>query len=265
VSSTTRPVIDVPLPKQARAERQALLQILKLARERGDRFDEELLELNPIRVDARVGVALEPEELLYLAERAPEHQRRWYLLAGTIGARIMSLLRATDDWLDLDAKTLTIPAANHKSGNVAGDLTLDLLDEEVLLLREQLLARAPGTRLLFPRKGGSPWRHGHFYAKTWVPTRRRAQREWRREHGLDDDAATPFDGLRPHDLRHTAATVLCEHILDDALVALRLGHNDGGRLVRERYRHVGRRKLRAELDRTDAAGGLLAASAAGAR
>jgi integrase len=133
------------------------------------------------------------------------------------------------------------------------------------LLREQLLARAPGTRLLFPRKGGSPWRHGHFYAKTWVPTRRRAQREWRREHGLDDDAATPFDGLRPHDLRHTAATVLCEHILDDALVALRLGHNDGGRLVRERYRHVGRRKLRAELDRTDAAGGLLAASAAGAR
>jgi integrase len=248
----------IATPKQAREERHAFLSILKLARERGDVFADELLLLRPIpRAKTTVGRALELEELRFLAARAPEHQRRWYLLGGTIGARIMSLLRAEESWLDLVERTLTIPPAHHKSGNATGEpVIIDLLDEEVALLREQLLVRAPGTTLLFPRKYGSPWSHGHFHRKTWTPTLRRARRDWRSEHGLEPDAPTPFDGLRPHDLRHTAATVLCDHILDDGLVAIRMGHSDGGKLVRERYRHISRRKLREELDRIDAAGGL---------
>jgi integrase len=256
-----RPAVDQYLtrrkataPKQAKAERQALLQILNLARENEYPVDHGLFALRPILAPTvRKGIALDLPQLAYLAAHAPAHQRNWFLLGGTLGARIMSLLNATDDWLNLDAGTLTIPAAFHKSGNVAGDLILDLLAEEVGLFRQQLLVRAAGTSLLFPRRYGTRWTHSNFHRQVWTKARDRAARDWQREHG---EGPTPFDGLRPHDLRHTAATVLCERIADDGLVALRLGHADGGKLIRERYRHVDRNRLRVELDRIDAAGGL---------
>jgi hypothetical protein len=52
--------------------------------------------------------------------------------------------------LDLKARTMTIPASLAKSGR---EHCIYFNDLEALLIREQLLARAPGTSLVFPEPG----------------------------------------------------------------------------------------------------------------
>lgn len=98
----------------------------------------------------------------------------------------------------------------------------------VSLLREQLLARAPGTRLVFPRKHGSPWSHSAFRRLVWLPMIRDATKAWEREH---PNEPVPFAGLTTHDLRRTAITLMCEAEMAAELAAERVGHGDGGALL----------------------------------
>ena len=77
---------------------------------------------------------------------------------------------------------------------------LDLTDEEVELLREQLLdvytRLRTETRYVFPKPHGSRWRYGHFHEDVWKPAKDLAIAAWRREHGHhpdDESVETPFD------------------------------------------------------------------------
>jgi integrase len=143
---------------------------------------------------------------------------------------------------------------------------LDLLPEELAVLREQRLVRSPstingrdGSPLLFPRKGGKSWtQHSGFWNEVIVPMRSKAAKAWLAEqHSVGVEAPTPFDTFAPHDLRRIAATTLRQMGVDAELVARRLGHADQGQLVDQVYAADTRReRLRAELDAIAQAGGI---------
>lgn len=245
-------------PRAAVGEYQMLLAILRLAARRGETFEQGLLALEPLRRRTRRRHGLSLADLRYLVAHAPEHQRRVFLLGGTLGCRIMELLRIEDAWLGLDECLLTIPAWASKERR---DKPVDLLPEEVILFREQQLVRSPdtvsgqdGTPLLFPRRHGTAWTHGGFWNDVVHPVRERAARAWRVEHDL---FTTPFDTFAPHDLRRGAATLLRELGVDADLVASRFGHADHGQLIEKTYADDTRRKrLRATLDAIAADGGI---------
>jgi integrase len=249
-------------PRAAVGEYQRLVGILRLAARRGETFDQGLLALDPMRRRPKPRkTILTFEQLQYLARYAPEHQRRLFLLGGTLGCRIGELLQAEDSWVAWDTCALTIPPDVCKERR---EKILDLLPEELAVLREQQLVRSPqtvngggGTRLLFPRKGGNGWQISGFWNEAILPMRKKAARAWQGEHGLAADAPTPFDTFAPHDLRRIAATTLRSMGIDAELVARRLGHADQGQLVDQVYAADTRReRLRAELDAIAQAGGI---------
>lgn len=299
VGSLTLAPIDRYLTRRAAGarraaigEQQALKRILLRAQRNGENIAPALLAIEPIRRSRVKRTGLTLEQLRFLASHAQESQRRVLELGGTLGGRIMELLRSEDDWFDLDERTVTIPAWAAKERR---EKILDLLPEEVALVREQRLVRSAqtrlgpaGTRWTFPRVEGGPWaKHSGFWNRVVVPTRKRAARAWRLEHGLAEGAPTPFEwvvldahgkpvidvdgqpkigGFAPHDLRRGAATLLLEIGLPHELVAARLGHKDAGHLVASTYAETRRERLRQELDRIAADGGIdgrLAKRAAG--
>ena len=184
-------------PRAAVGEYQSLRAILRLAARRGERFEHGLLALEPVRRRPRPKTHVPTlDEFRFLAARAPEHSRRLLLLGASLGGRIGELLAAEDAWIDLDEAMITMPEWATKERR---EKVLDLLPEECDLIREQRLVRSPntvvgfeGSLLLFPRPGGTPWRyHSSFWNRVIVPTRTKAARAWREQHGTTADAPTP--------------------------------------------------------------------------
>jgi integrase len=289
IASLSLQPIDRYLTKRARdtrraaiGEQQALKKILLRAQRNGEQVDPALLALEPIRRAKVRRTGLTLHELRYLAAHAQPSQQAVFLLGGTLGGRIMELLRSEDAWFDLEQRTVTIPAWVAKERR---EKTLDLLPEEVALVRQQRLIRSAQTRTgpggtcwTFPRVEGGPWsHHSGFWNNVILPTRRKAARAWRLEHGLTVDAPTPFEwivtdrhgrpvidvdgqfkigGFAPHDLRRGASDLLLSLGLPLELVAARLGHKDAGTLIATTYSSVNRDRLRRELERIAADGGI---------
>jgi integrase len=276
-------------PRAAVGEYQSLQAILRLAARRGEKFEHGLLALEPLKRRTRRRHGLEREHVGYLADCAPEHQQRLLRLGATLGNRITELLRAEDAWLDLDADTptITIPAWACKERR---EKVLDLLPEEVALIREQRLVRSPntvygrgGTPLVFPRRHGTGWSHCGYWNDVVIPIRRKAAARWRDEHGLTDAADTPFEwvvtddtgapvleldgsekigGFAPHDLRRTAARSLQQAGVDDKLIAARFGHVDEKLIAGTYGEDTRRQQLQDELRAIAGAGGIDARRAA---
>jgi integrase len=179
------------------------------------------------------------------------------LLAGTTGMRWGEFTGLVESEVDLEARTITLEPERTKEGRRK---IIDLTDEEIELLREQLAGplravtpgatgalpgRPAGTPLVFPTRTGRPWRHWQWLRFVWYPARARAADNYRAAHGLELDAATPFDGRTPHDLRSTGIVLMLDRGMSPAEVATRIGHADGGALIAARYdRDMERRRLR---------------------
>jgi hypothetical protein len=103
-------------PKSAANELELLKRVLRNARARGQRIDEAVLSISPVRHLARKGRALTVEQLYDLASWFPEYAKRLVLLAGMIGARQRVWFEMTDDLLDLRAGALDIPPWLAKNG-----------------------------------------------------------------------------------------------------------------------------------------------------
>lgn len=242
------------VPKTARDELDGLKATLRYAGGRGVGFDPALLTIERPATEPRRRVALTVAQLDLLAACAPAYATRMLLFKGTVGSRIGELITLTDDRVDLGEQTIFVAAEFCKEGT---DKTIDLTGEEVTLLREQLLARAAGTRLVFPTKTGRPWRHHQFLRLVWYKARARAAAAWREQQRLADNADTPFEwrttdddtqratltGVQPHDLRATAATLMREAGFSKEQAAARLGHADSGQLL-DRIYDVGDRRAR---------------------
>jgi integrase len=228
-------------PNAAKKSMEWFKRTLRDARRRGQKFDLALLEMDPIRVVSRRGIALDVDQLDRLGSWFPEHLSTMVPLVGSVGLRIGEALGLTDDRVDVKRRRLFIPADLCKEGR---DKSIELTDDEAKLLAAQLIERPAGTPFLYPRLGGGRHTvdryddHSYFYEKVWHPAREAAAREWRDDHNKSAWDATPYDELVPHDLRHTAISLMAAGGMRPETIADRVGHKDGGKLILQRYRHL---------------------------
>ena len=222
-------------PRSAKNELEFLKRVLTEAKDRGQRVDPAVLAIRPITHRPRRGHALSVVELYELASWFPEHSQRLVLVTGQVGARQNVWFNLTDDLVDLKAGTLTVPAELAKNRK---EHRVYLTAVEAQLLREQLMARAPGTRLVFPTPTGRQWERSGFRERVWVPALKLAATSNGR-----------FAGFTFHMLRHTAGSLMASFGMDPASAAERLGHTDGGALFLRTYRHLYEGEKRAQADR----------------
>jgi integrase len=129
---------------------------------------------------------LTPDEFDFLVAFVDARLRRLFELAATLGSRINELFLLERRWVDLEARRLVIPLEATKEKR---ETVLELTNEEVTLLREQLLdvysRLGTETAYVFPKPQGSRWRYGHFHEDVWAPAKQNAVKAWRREHGAE--------------------------------------------------------------------------------
>lgn len=219
-------------PTAARNELQFLKAALRTAQSRGQQVDVGIFDIDPIRVEPQEGQALEYEELLGLASWLPERIKRIVPFCGTVGLRFTEAVTLTDDRVDLEVGTILIPARINKSRRPK---PIPLARMEVQLLREQLMARPAGTRLVFPNEKGGAYSKSGLRA-VWLPALLAA--------GLAHEETNAkgrrivVADFRFHWLRHTAISLMARAGMKAELIAERVGHNDGGAPIYRRYRHL---------------------------
>ncbi|MGH3006551.1 MAG: tyrosine-type recombinase/integrase [Gaiellaceae bacterium] len=219
-------------PTAARNELQFLKAALRVAQSRGQQVDVGIFEIDPIRVEPQEGIALEYRELLGLASWLPERVKRIVPFCGTVGLRFTEAVTLTEDRVDLEAGTIFIPARINKSRRPK---PIPLARIEVQLLREQLLARPPGTRIVFATEKGGVYSHSGFQS-IWLPALLAAGLA--HEETKDGRRKIVVADFRFHWLRHTAISLMARAGMKAELIAERVGHNDGGALIYRRYRHL---------------------------
>jgi integrase len=218
-------------PTAARNELQFLKAALRAAQSRGQQVDVGIFEIDPIRVEAREGEALEYEELFGLASWLPERVQRIVPFCGTVGLRFTEAVTLTDDRVDLETGSIFIPGRLNKSRRPK---PIPLARIEVQLLREQLLVRPRGTRVVFATEKGGVYSHSGFQS-IWLPALLAAGLA--HEEKRDGRTLVVAD-FRFHWLRHTAISLMARAGMKAELIAERVGHNDGGTLIYRRYRHL---------------------------
>ena len=105
------------------------------------------------------------------------------------------------------------------------------------LLREQLLARARGAQAVFAARSGKRYTKSAFNEHVWYPALKAV--------GLKGE-------LRFHDLRHTAISLQARAGIPAEVIAERVGHSDGGALIRKRYRHLYPGEAASHVEKLDA-------------
>ena len=228
-------------PRSALNELQLLKRVLRDAKERGQQVDERLLGMRPIKHRPREGRALTVDELYELASWFPEHSKRLVLLAGMVGSRQRVWFELTDDLLDLDEGTLSIPAGLAKRGK---EHRVYLTSVERSLFREQLMIRAPRTGLVFPTPTGCQWNCSGFRERVWAKAVAAAAAN-------DPRSPSVFEGFNFHLLRHTAGSLMARAGMDPAVAAERMEHSDGGALFLRTYRHLYEEEKREQAGRLD--------------
>lgn len=223
----------------AKVELEWLKRALKDAHRRRQRFDPALLTIPPIRRESREGIALDLPELQLLASCFPEEIVYLPEIVGSLGLRIGEALSLPDEHIDLNHGSVYVPARLNKEGR---DKVIELAGHERTLIAQQLMARPQGARVLFPRVGYrrpvGVWEPHDFRERVWRPAREEASRTLREKQDLPPSEPTRFDLLVPHDLRHTAISAMAAGGMRPEVIARRVGHADGGRLILERYRHL---------------------------
>jgi hypothetical protein len=99
-------------------ELRFLKAALPAAQARGQEIDVAILEIEPIRVQPREGVALEHDDLLELASWLPERVQRIVPFCGTVGLRFTEAVTLTDDRVDLEQGTIFDSRVAKTAGNV---------------------------------------------------------------------------------------------------------------------------------------------------
>jgi integrase len=233
-------------PRSAKNELEFLKRVLRDAQRGGQRVDEGIFEIPPVRHRPARRRGLTVSELHELASCFPEQCARLILLAGQVGCRQSVWFNLTDEMLDLEAGTLTIPAALAKR---QGEHRIHLTELEVKLLREQLLVRPAGTNLVFPTLEGKRWTANRFRDRVWL---RSLDVAVENDENRNAAESSIFEGFTFHMLRHTAASLMALAGMDPAVAAERLEHSDGGALFQKAYRNQHASEKREQAQRLDA-------------
>ena len=233
-----------------------LSQILELAAEHG------LIERNPARGRRRRLKPNRPapvwldsaEHIAALLDAAGELDRergggtpRRAILStlALAGLRIGELIELR--WADVDLATgrLTIRAAKTDAGRRVIDLLPALRDELAAL---KAGASVNSAARVFPTASGGPMNPSNIRNRILTPAVERANER------LEAGGSTPLpDGLSPHKLRHTFASVLVALGTDAGAVMDQLGHKSAG-FTFSTYRHGMRRDERSRLQLAELAG-----------
>lgn len=232
-------------PVAAAHELQLIKTTLREAASRGQMVDAGIFEIPAVRHEPVEGVALEYDRLLEIASTMPERVKRVVPFCGTTGFRFTEAMTLTDDRVDLDGAQLLIPRDLNKGRKTKG---IELARIEVQLLREQLLARPAGTRLLFPNaKGGQYSKSG--FRSVWLPALLSADLAHKEKN--DKGELVTVADFKFHWLRHTAISLMARAGMKPELIADRVGHSDGGALIYRTYRHLFPSEVRAAVGLLD--------------
>jgi integrase len=208
------------VPVAARNELQVLKAALRRAESRGQRVDANIFGIPAPAYETREALALTFDELEEIASWMPEHVKRIVLFTGLVGLRFGEVLTLTDDRVDLKRGEVFIPGRLSKNRRPKA---ISLAACEVQILREQLVARPRGASHVFATKHGKAYTRSAFNEHVWWPALEGV--------GLKGK-------LRFHDLRHTAISLQARAGIPAEVIAERVGHTDGGALIRRRYRHL---------------------------
>lgn len=169
-----------------------------------------------------------PEEIAALADAIDARYRALVFVGGYCGLRFGELAGLKRDRVDLLHRRLdVIENATEVSGHTivgrpktrAGRRTVPVPSVVADVLTEHL-GRTPGD-LVFPAPAGGYMRRGLFRRRFWLPA----------------TAAAGLDGLRPHDLRHTAVSLWIAAGASPKEIAVRAGHSSVS-VVLDRYGHL---------------------------
>lgn len=188
--------------------------------------EDDRIPKNPCRITGG-GAERHPEqrflsikELLELAEAMPDRYRALVLTAGLAGLRQGELFALRRRDVDLDAETITVRRKRLRlaSGDVIEDDPKSSAGRRTVALPEPLVAElsrhlsvfvvADPDAYVFTSSTGLPLERGNFRGRVWLPATRRV--------GLE--------GLRFHDLRHTAGTLAAQTGATTKELMARLGH-----------------------------------------
>lgn len=205
-------------PVAARNELQLAKAVLRAAASRGQNVDRGIFDIPAVRHEAAEGRALTFDQLDAITAWMPDRVQRIVPFCGTVGLRFSEAVGLTDQMLDVKGSAIEIPRDLNKGRRTK---RIPLAAVEVQLLREQLLARPAGARYVFASASGGRYSKSGFRS-VWTPALKSA--------GLE--------GFRFHWLRHTAISLMAQAGMAPELIALRVGHADGGGLILRRYRHL---------------------------
>ena len=254
----TTPVQDVTTPmirkwvgtfpsSKPAARAQAYTVLHRIFR---DAVDDGIIGENPVRVrgaseytPARDGHALTLAEVLAIAERMPEGEDLTVTLGALCGLRPGEVLALRRRDVNLDTSTVRVretasaviggsaPVGPTKTAGSVRDVHFpDALTPE---LREQLEKHAaPGVR-------------GHLFPMATEPGRPMPYSTWA-GHFRKAVAAAGLEDVKPHDLRHTGATLAASTGATVRELMARLGHTSP--TVALRYQHAARERDRSIAD-----------------
>lgn len=207
-------------PSTAAKAYTRLRQILNQA------VEDDRIPKNPCRITGG-GAERHPEqrflsitELLELAEAMPDRYRVLVLAAGLAGLRQGELFALRRRDVDLDDEAITVRRKRLRlaSGDVieddpkstAGRRMVALPKPLIVELRQHLdaFSTVDPDAYVFTSSDGRPLERSNFRNRIWLPATRRA--------GLE--------GLRFHDLRHTAGTLAAQTGATTKELMTRLGH-----------------------------------------
>ncbi len=233
-------------PVAASNELELLKACLRAAASRGQAVDPGIFEIAPLRHEPAEGRALELAQLHEIASTMPERIKRLVPFCGTVGLRFTEAVTLTDDRVDLEAGEIVIPRDLNKGRRAKG---IPLARAEAQLLREQLLARPTGTRLVFPNEKRGVYSKSGFRS-IWLPALLAA--DLAHEETNASGRTIIVADFRFHWLRHTAISLMARAGMKPELIAERVGHRDGGGLIYRRYRHLFPSEIRAAVGLLDA-------------
>jgi integrase len=204
--------------RSAKNELEFLKRVLKLARDRGHLFQDNLLAIPPIQHKPKVGQARRKDVVEEIVSWMPEHSKRIPLLAFETGMRISEILALKPADVNLTDRTLVV----RESKTEAGDRTVYLNQAAAAAVEEQLRFR-PFAEFVFPHPDGTKVWNRFAFTKEYIRARRRA--------GHPD--------FNFHQLRHSAVSHLGEAGLRLEHVAAQVGWSPGSMAaMHSRYRHV---------------------------
>lgn len=217
--------IAVDRPRTAQHTHEAGRRILRHASARGHAVDPAIFELRRPAYDEREPVFMAFPQVEKLASHCTEP--RLIMFAALSGLRLGELAALRDQDVDLDAPAVTVTRSGYresprlKTKTRASVRRVPLTASAARILREQLLARPPGSAFVFPAEDGGQWKKRSL--------ERRFARAARRA-GLEE--------AHFHDLRHTFVSLMAAAGVGPGEIAAFVGHDDGGVLVMRRYRHL---------------------------